>query len=340
MLMCSLLTTFLPENEKSLASTSTSERSVGSYTNHYMFITLNSLRMAARRLSSVSRQLQSQEYSTVQAGAKYTKEFKTYCKLPNGEIGSFFHDVPIGLSKEQKTVNVLVEIPRWSNAKFEIGKEVEFNPILQDTKKGELRFVKNLFPFKGYIHNYGAIPQTWDDPTVAEPETGLKGDNDPLDVCEIGSRVAQLGDVFEAKVLGALALIDDGELDWKVIVIDTRDELAKDLNDIEDVELKLPGLLDATRRWFREYKKPDGKPENDFGYDGRFLNADKAIEVIEHSHGSWQKLVHAEVKMEKYPHITNVTLNSTPGNTTPMAIEPTGLPDAPVPSSVEKSYYY
>lgn len=33
------------------------------------------------------------------------------------------------------------------------------NPIIQDTKKGKLRYVRNCFPHKGYIWNYGAFPQ-------------------------------------------------------------------------------------------------------------------------------------------------------------------------------------
>lgn len=33
------------------------------------------------------------------------------------------------------------------------------NPIKQDVKKGKLRYVANVFPHKGYIWNYGAIPQ-------------------------------------------------------------------------------------------------------------------------------------------------------------------------------------
>lgn len=33
------------------------------------------------------------------------------------------------------------------------------NPIKQDVKKEKLRYVANVFPHKGYIWNYGAIPQ-------------------------------------------------------------------------------------------------------------------------------------------------------------------------------------
>ena len=33
------------------------------------------------------------------------------------------------------------------------------NPIKQDVKKGKLRYVRNCFPHKGYLWNYGAFPQ-------------------------------------------------------------------------------------------------------------------------------------------------------------------------------------
>jgi inorganic pyrophosphatase len=38
-------------------------------------------------------------------------------------------------------------------------------------------------------------------------------------------------------------MIDDGELDWKVIAINKEDPLAAELNDIEDVDKKLPGVV-------------------------------------------------------------------------------------------------
>jgi Inorganic pyrophosphatase len=42
----------------------------------------------------------------------------------------------------------------------------------------------------------------------------LQGDNDPTDVIDISSRSLPQG-VYRGKILGAYALIDDGELDWK-----------------------------------------------------------------------------------------------------------------------------
>jgi inorganic pyrophosphatase len=40
--------------------------------------------------------------------------------------------------------------------------------------------------------------------------------------------------------LGVLALIDDGETDWKVLTIQVSDPLANELNDIADVENHIP----------------------------------------------------------------------------------------------------
>jgi Inorganic pyrophosphatase len=42
----------------------------------------------------------------------------------------------------------------------------------------------------------------------------VQGDNDPTDVIDISSRTLPQG-VYRGKLLGAYALIDDGELDWK-----------------------------------------------------------------------------------------------------------------------------
>ena len=41
-----------------------------------------------------------------------------------------------------------------------IGKQ-SGNPIKQDVKKGNLRFVHDVYPHTGYIWNYGAFPQVF-----------------------------------------------------------------------------------------------------------------------------------------------------------------------------------
>lgn len=72
-----------------------------------------------------------------------------------------------------------------------------------------------------------------------------------------------------------------GETDWKVLTIDTKDPLADQLNDVADIEKHFPGLLKATIEWFKIYKIPDGKPENQFAFNGEAKPAAYAYNIVE-----------------------------------------------------------
>lgn len=63
-----------------------------------------------------------------------------------------------------------------------------------------------------------------------------------------------LGEIHPVKVLGILGMIDDGQMDWKVICMSVNDPIVRFLRDIDDVPKFLPGCLDALREWFRVYK--------------------------------------------------------------------------------------
>merc|ERR1712187_29461 len=168
---------------------------------------------------------------------------------------------------------------------MEVATKEPRNPIAQDLKGGKLR------NYHGPIFwNYGMLPQTWEHPGVDDPQTGCAGDNDPLDVVEIGSESLAQGSIVPVKVLGALAMIDSGELDWKVIVIRAADPMAAELRDITDVEEKMPGVISGIREWFRWYKTPDGKPLNTFGYEEKALDRAFAMAVVEDTHKAWQTL--------------------------------------------------
>uniref|UniRef100_A0A2K6DXG8 inorganic diphosphatase n=1 Tax=Macaca nemestrina TaxID=9545 RepID=A0A2K6DXG8_MACNE len=60
---------------------------------------------------------------------------------------------------------------------------------------------------------------------------------------------------------------------------------------IDDVEKFKPGYLEATLNWFRLYKVPDGKPENQFAFNGEFKNKAFALEVIKSTHQCWKALL-------------------------------------------------
>ncbi|PVV04343.1 hypothetical protein BB560_001158 [Smittium megazygosporum] len=198
---------------------------------------------------------------------------KTYLKGEDGSVKSFWHDLPLYVNPGQKVFNMFVEIPRWTNAKNEMSKDELFNPISQEIKDGAPRFVPDIFPFKGYLWNYGAFPQTYEDPDSSDKFTGLTGDGDPIDVVEIGQSVAQKGQIINVKLLGIMGMIDGGETDWKVFAIDVNDPLAPKINNSKDIEKYMPGLVDATRSWFTKYKVPQGKGENSWCFDGQIKDA-------------------------------------------------------------------
>lgn len=218
-------------------------------------------------------------FSVDQEGEAGTESFRLFFKGKESSKISPWHDIPL---QDGEHYNMLTEIPRMSKAKMEVATKQEFNPIAQDVKKGKLR------DYHGPIFwNYGCFPQTWEDPNEEHPELKVNGDNDPIDVVEIGSTPLAMGSITPVKPLGVLAMIDDGELDWKVLAISTNDPLASQYNDIDDVPTS---VKDGVREWFRWYKTPDEKPLNQFGFDEKYLNASEAKRVISETNESWKKL--------------------------------------------------
>ena len=145
----------------------------------------------------------------------------------------------------------------------------------------------------------------------------LLGDNDPLDVCEIGARIIPCGGIRAVKVLGILCMIDEGECDWKVVCIDAEDKWAPYLNDIDDVEKEMPGMLSAIREWYRTYKIPDGKPPNVFALNERFMDKAYTMKVIDECHQAWEDLVSGKVERKLDQHddeVKNLVRNLSKGS--------------------------
>jgi inorganic pyrophosphatase len=200
----------------------------------------------------------------------------------DGKHVSPWHDVALYVDKARRVVNFVNEIPKGAVEKMEVATKEALNPIKQDVKKGKLR----LYPFASLV-NYGCLPQTWEDPTHKDASTGMLGDNDPLDVVEVGSRVRACGDVYPVKVLGVLGMVDEGEMDWKVIAIATDDPIADKVNSVPDLEKHQPGKVDRIVKWFKYYKVPDGKPVNVFAFDDQAKDAAFAMNVVELTHKAW-----------------------------------------------------
>lgn len=233
---------------------------------------------------------------------------------------SFWHDVvldalPASPSQSamppssERFFHFVNEIPMGTKLKMEVNTKREHNPIQQDLKNNNPRvFMYGNIPF-----NYGCFPQTWENPEFFHPDTKCGGDNYPVDVVELGNTALPIGKIARVKILGSFALIDGGETDWKILVIREDDPIAPLVNDIDDVQKKLPAKLETIYNWYRYYKTAEGKPENRFALDGRPTDKKYAIQIVEETHAAWKELLSGQVPQNKL-WIPSTTVR-TPTNT-------------------------
>ncbi|KAF7964509.1 hypothetical protein HWV62_6761 [Athelia sp. TMB] len=192
-------------------------------------------------------------------------------------------------------MNMIVTAPRWTNAKMEISKDESLNPLKQNAKKGRLRYMKNCFPHHGYLWNYGVLPQTWEDSRQIHSETNARGPNDLIGVFDISEEVGFSGQVKQVKVLGALAVIENEEINWRIIVIDALSPNAAKLDDVADIDRVYPSLLSATREWLIVSELPDGKPAKVLAFDGHFKDKLYTMDVILNSHDAWVRIIRGQI---------------------------------------------
>lgn len=211
-----------------------------------------------------------------------------YFKLYGGEnIGNIYISPwkQINLKCENDKFNMIVEIPKGSNKKIEMMKDYINNPLTQEIKKNKitsyLRYNKVPFNF-----NYGFLPKTWEDNTKILIEN-YKGDNDPIDVIEISETTFNTGDIVNVEILGALCLIDQKEVDYKILAINTS---VKNFDFSEYVKNKLPLVMQK----LKYYKMLEGKKENSF--IDKLFTKEEAIQIIMESHKDYKEKKDVKVK--------------------------------------------
>jgi inorganic pyrophosphatase len=64
-------------------------------------------------------------YTTRKIGAAHTLEHRIYIEK-DGVLVSPFHDIPLYANEQQTVLNMVVEIPRWTNAKQEVSEAAVF----------------------------------------------------------------------------------------------------------------------------------------------------------------------------------------------------------------------
>jgi inorganic pyrophosphatase len=150
-------------------------------------------------------------------------------------------------------VRSIIEIPKGSKGKYELDKD-----------SGLLRLDRVLFSSVHYPANYGFIPQTYCD------------DHDPLDILVICSIDVVPMCIIEAKVIGAMEMIDGDERDDKIIAVARHDMSVNYLNDLSELP---PHTLVELRRFFEDYKMLEHKNV----IVEQFMSHDKAFEIVKES---------------------------------------------------------
>lgn len=171
---------------------------------------------------------------------------------------SLWHTIPRGKNCPD-TFNMIVETPRGSKCKFEISKT--FCGIILD---------RVLHHSVMYPAEYGLIPQTY------------YLDNDPMDVILLMSQQTFPGVVIEAKPIGLLEMVDQGEQDDKILAVATRDPIYRDYESIEQLPEHLPKEI---FNFFEIYKLLENKKTIVKGWQGK----DEAIRVIRRSMNIYDK---------------------------------------------------
>ena len=162
---------------------------------------------------------------------------------------------------QQGIVNTVVEIPMGSNLKIEWDRT---RAAFQLDRVEPSIYAKPV--------NYGFIPQTLDE------------DGDELDTLIVCDTPLPTGIWLEARVIGVLNFIDDGEADHKIVVVpaDNRDT-GDSITSLEDLGARWKQKIAEHFSHYKDLKKPGTTVVQGWG------DVDAAKTIIEESIKRYQK---------------------------------------------------
>jgi len=132
------------------------------------------------------------------------------------------------------SVNVVIEIPQGSSHKIEWDRKRA--AFMLDRVEPSI-FAKPV--------NYGFIPQTLDE------------DGDELDVLVVTDEPLPTGIYLEGRVIGVLNFEDDGEWDYKVIVVPADDRNTGDsIKSLDDLGVRWKQKIEHHFAHYKDLKKP------------------------------------------------------------------------------------
>lgn len=124
---------------------------------------------------------------------------------------NLYHDVSRGENAPSE-LNVIIEIPKNSNNKYEIDKET-----------GLIALDRANYNASAYPFDYGFVPQT------------LWEDGDALDVIVIATYPLAVGVLVAVRPVAIMNMVDNGESDAKIIAVPVNDRRFEDIKDLSDL---------------------------------------------------------------------------------------------------------
>ena len=125
-------------------------------------------------------------------------------------------------------VEAIIEIPMGTKNKYEI-----------DKKSNRIKLDRVLYTTMSYPAEYGYIDKT------------LSLDGDPLDILVLSTEKTFPGCVVDARIVGYLDVIDNGDADQKVIAVVNRDPRFDHIQELSDIP---ESTLEIIKDFFKTYK--------------------------------------------------------------------------------------
>jgi inorganic pyrophosphatase len=178
-----------------------------------------------------------------------------------------WHDIDAARVTAEKFV-AIVEISKGSKKKYEL-----------DKATGLIKLDRILFTSTHYPSNYGFIPRT------------LADDNDPLDVLVLCSEVLDPLTMVECYPIGVVKMVDNQEVDEKIIAIPFRDPVYSGYRDVSTLPQH---VLHEISHFFEVYKALEHSETS----VKTILDREQAIDIIEASKKSYEKAFPAQENEE------------------------------------------
>lgn len=160
---------------------------------------------------------------------------------------------------ENGLVNIVVEIPAGSSHKIEWDRE---KAIMKLDRVDPKIFAKPT--------NYGFIPQTLDE------------DGDELDALIITDEPLATGIFLQAKIIGVMNFVDDGEVDDKILVVPADDRMTGNaINSLADIPKQKIDQITHHFTHYKDLKKPGSTVVKSWG------DVEEAKAVIKKSIERW-----------------------------------------------------